>query len=82
MKLDVGQEAHEMIFTVPVPEAVGDELPFGHVVEPVEFSARMLSAVESREPMDAAFQLGRQGKGATLLERPRTTGENLEEAYE
>ena len=63
---------------VLVLEAVGDQLPLAHVVEPVELAAGVLPTVEGGEPVDTSLQLGREAEHAGLLERPAPAGQHLD----
>lgn len=45
---------------LPILEAIGDQFTFGHVVQPVQFPAWVLAAVECCEPMNTSLQLNIQ----------------------
>ena len=65
------------ILRSPVFEAVCDEFPLGHLVEPVKSPSGVLTAVESRESINTSLQFRGKSKHTRLLERPRTTAKYL-----
>ena len=73
-------QSYVSMYNAPILETIGHQFSLGHLVKPVEFPPRVLAAIESCESVDASLQLGWKGKYARLLEWPRTTAKNLEDA--
>ena len=62
---------------LPVDKAVCHKFSLGHVIEPVEFSPRVLAAVKPGESCHASLQLCGQREDTRLLERPRPRWQHL-----
>ena len=66
MRLLKHKEGRLYLEGVSVLEAVGDQLPFGHLEYPHQLPATVLAAVERGEPLEATLQLQRKMRSTSI----------------